>query len=134
MEATRDGPAVVERQAAIGILMEEVYAYRDLGDDWDTYGGKPLCKRAGRFAWALLNMLRLSPEIPLPTVAPISTGVMLTWKREGRDTYIEVDDESVLGWHEDGALKRKGTYGEDPTYNVENAVELLKALHSQGML
>lgn len=132
MVATCDDRAVLERQLAIGQLMEEVYAYRGLGDDWDTYGGQPLCERAGRFAWALFNKLRLSPEIPLPTVAPISTGVLLTWKTEGVDTYIEVDDESALFRHVGPMLKR--TYGEDPTYNVENAVELLKALHSQGML
>lgn len=127
MVATCDDRAVLERQLAIGQLMEEVYAYRDLGDDWDTYGGQPLCERAGRFAWALLNKLRLLPEIPLPTVAPISTGVILTWKREGRDTYFEVDDESVV-CHADG------WYGRDPTYDVGDAIELLKDRHSRGML
>lgn len=127
MEATCQRTAIVSRQVTLSRLMWEVYQYRNLPFDWDTYGGKPMCDQAGQFAWKLLNNLRLLSDVPLPTIAPISTGVMLTWKREGRDTYFEVDDESVV-CHADG------WYGRDPTYDVGDAIELLKDRHSQGML
>lgn len=120
------------RRAAVTALRDEVSGYRKLKVSWDTYAGQPICDAALRFANALLGKLYRLPDIPLPTVAPISTGLKLTWKREGRETYFEADDETTLCRHVGPLLKR--TYGEDPTYNVKNAVELLKQLHSQGML
>lgn len=133
MEATCQEQATRSiRLDGIVELVTEIDEYGNLPVNWDTYGGQPACEKARLFARELIFDLYQLRDIPLPAVAPISTGVMLTWKSEGRDTYIEVDDESALFRHEGRMLKR--TYGEDPTYNVDDAINLLKALHSQGML
>lgn len=117
------------RRAAVTALRDEIRGYRKLKVSWDTYAGQPICDDALSFANALLGRLYELPDIPLPTVAPISKGVMLTW-RSG--IYIEVDDESVLYGHP--GSRTVGGYGEDTTYNVEDGVKALAEFNDQGML
>ena len=58
--------------------------YRDLDENWDTYGGLGASERAVQFSVGLLEWLRVLPEISPPRVSPISTGVYLEWRAGDR--------------------------------------------------
>jgi len=117
----------LERERTFEDSISRIYGYRDLEKDWDTYGGRGASEQAVRFSVSLLEELRAWPEISPPRVSPISTGVYIEWRAGDRRLYFEVDEDSVLFVVQEGGRDRKD--GEDPSFDVAQAVKLVKTLH-----
>ena len=79
------------REKHLKKAINKINSYRDLEDNWDTYGGVCITEQVAEFAIALLTKIT---SIPLPRISPISTGVYLNWKED--DIYVEIDEDSVL--------------------------------------
>ena len=116
-----------ERERIFAETISKVYGYRDLEDNWDTYGGSGASEQAVQFSVDLLKELQVCPEILPPRVSPISTGVYLEWRSGDRLLYFEVDEDSLLFVMQEGRRDRED--GEDPGFGVNQAVELVKRLH-----
>jgi hypothetical protein len=116
-----------QRERVFEETISRVYRYRDLEDNWDTYGGFRASEQAVRFSVGLLKELQVRPEISPPRVCPISTGVYLEWRLGDRLLYFEVDEDSLLFVMQQGARDRED--GEDPDFGIGRAVELVKRLH-----
>ena len=119
-----------ERDQSIDGLIATVRSYGDLPYGWDTYNGLAASDQAIRFAVGLLEEVRKLPDIPLPQLSPIGSGVMLTWAVGFHSLYFEVDDESVFFVRDiAGNLVEDG---EDATFSVARAVAVLKKLQSKN--
>ncbi len=133
-EEPRGIPSVLvgdqERERAFEKSILEIHGYRDLEENWDTYGGRGASEQPVRFSVRLLEELRLQPEISPPSVSPISTGVYIEWRAGDRLLYFEVDEDSLLFVMEEGERHRED--GEDPSFDVARALEIVKRLHGVG--
>lgn len=114
------------RERSFQECLRSIEEFRNLPINWDRYGGKPIHPLASRFAINLLEELLLIPEVSSPNVRPISEGVFIEWRSPAARLYFEVDDESVLQY-------LRNAYGEDsredPEFNVEDAVALVRRFH-----
>jgi len=119
----------LERELAFEKSISDIRDYRDLEENWDTYGGLGVSEQAVQFSVGLLEELRVRPEISPPRVSPISTGVYIEWHAGDRLLYFEVDEDSVLFVMQEGSGRRED--GEDPRFDVGRAVEIVKRLHGE---
>lgn len=117
----------VERERAFEKSISAIYGYRDLEENWDTYGGFGASERPIQFSVRLLEKLQMQPEISPPRVSPISTGVYIEWRAGDRLLYFEVDEDSLLFVREEGGRHRED--GEDPSFDVARALQIVKRLH-----
>ncbi len=120
----------IERERAFEKSTAEIYGYRGLEKNWDTYGGLGASEQAVQFSVGLLQELRMQPEISAPRVSPISTGVYLEWRAGDRLLYFEVDEDSALFVMQEAGCPREDA--EDPVFDVARAVEIVKRLHGTG--
>ncbi len=117
----------VKRERTFEKSISAIYGYRDLEENWDTYGGLLASEQAIQFSVRLLKKLQMQPEISQPRVSPISTGVYIEWRAGDRLLYFEVDEDTVLFVREEGGSHRED--GEDPSFDVARAIEVVKRLH-----
>ncbi len=87
---------VVMRQQPFAGSIQRLESFRDLGADWDSYGGVPISEDAIRMAVRLLNELSfksLAPDLAPSHVAPVSDGgVLIEWRRpNGRALELWID-------------------------------------------
>ena len=116
-----------ERERTFEESISEIHGYRDLRENWDTYGGIGASDQALQFSVGLLEKLRVRPEISPPRVSPISTGVYLEWRAGDRLLYFEVDEDSLLFVMQEGGRDQED--GEDPDFGIRRAVEVVKRWH-----
>lgn len=117
----------LERERTFEKSISEIHGYRDLEEDWDTYGGFAASEQPAQFSVDLLESLQVRPEILPPRVSPISTGVYIEWRSGDRLLYFEVDEDSVLFVMQEPGRHRED--GEDPDFGVSRAAELVKRFH-----
>lgn len=117
----------LERERAFEKSISEIHGYRDLEENWDTYGGFAASEQPAQFSVDLLESLQVRPEILPPRVSPISTGVYIEWRYGDRLLYFEVDEDSVLFVMQEPGRHRED--GEDPDFGVNRAAELVKRFH-----
>jgi len=121
-----------ERARTFEESISAICSYRDLTENWDTYGGVRASEKSIEFSVRLLENLQVQPEMSPPHVSPISTGVYIEWRVGDHLLYFEVDEDSVLfAWEEGGSLQQDG---EDPSFDVTRALEIVKRLHGVGDL
>ncbi len=109
-------------------LTRQIRSYRDLHDDWDTYGGLPAKEHVVSFAVGLLEELCMRLDTPLPHVAPISTGVYNDWSVGDRILYVEADEDSIM-CQTSGFSSRLSEVllYLDPCFDVSRAVRAVRA-------
>lgn len=107
-----------------------IEGYASLPANWDTYGGLPACEKVVTFAVGLLRELMRASGVPPPRVAPISTGVYMTWEGPTTRAYIEADVGAVL-FVAEGHGRRVAEY-EDHAYNVSRAAITIKRMGLDG--
>jgi len=117
----------LERERTFEESISSIHGYRDLEENWDTYGGLGASPKPVQFSLGLLEELRVRPEISPPRVSPISTGVYIEWRAGDRLLYFEVDEDSLLFVMQEGGRDRED--GEDPDFGIGRAVELVKRWH-----
>ena len=117
----------LERERAFEKSLFEIHGYRDLEENWDTYGGFAASEQPAQFSVDLLESLQVRPEILPPRVSPISTGVYIEWRYGDRLLYFEVDEDSVLFVMQEPGRHREA--GEDPDFGVSRAAELVRRFH-----
>lgn len=67
-----------------------------LGDNWDSYGGRPVADEAVFTALSVIARLLSDESVP-PEVAPTSEGgVQLEWHREGEELEIRVTSNGEI--------------------------------------
>ncbi len=115
------------REKAFDQAILEIEKYRHLPRNWDTYRGLPASDRAARFSLDLLRQLKAEIEVAPPRMRPISSGVFIEWRTGMASLYFEIDEMSVLSCHERGDAVL--TSGEDATFDVRRAKELVEVFH-----
>ena len=70
---------------------------RELGPNWDSYGGKRITGSAISQAGILLALLK-AIGVDDPFIVPMSNGgIAFEWHQEGQDLEIEISPEGKLG-------------------------------------
>ena len=128
MQTTLVGSAGRER--AFGEAIAKVRSYRQLPNNWDTYGGKPASDNAVAYTVGLLRRLSAMPEVSAPDVSPVSNGVYLEWALGAGELYFEINRTSVLMVTlSDGEIVDSA---EDKSFDVALAINLTKQFHEHA--
>ena len=119
------------RENALQALASQIVGFHYLAPNWDTYGGLPAAVPAIRFSLGLLRELQTRPEISLPYICPIGTGVYIEWRTDAKTLYFEVGEDGVLFTTRVG--DRAPEYGEDTLFDVKRAVGLVERFHKNAI-
>ncbi|MGH8589599.1 MAG: hypothetical protein ACREXX_09795 [Gammaproteobacteria bacterium] len=80
-----------------------------LGDNWDSYGGRPLTDKAILTALSVIARLLCDESVP-PAIVPTSEGgVQLEWHREGDELEIRVTPNGEISAFRFDEAAGKGT-------------------------
>jgi len=83
LDSVRRGKINNDLQRWIGSVFPAVQEFLRLPVGWDSYNGKPLKLETGMFALQLLYDV-MTPQVPVPLVAPTSAGgIQFEWRRDG---------------------------------------------------
>ena len=89
----RPGKEEKERHSVVAVerTVQNLYALRDLPENWDSYGAQPICPDVIEFAAKWIPTL-LQSGTPEPAVVPTARGALqLEWHRKGIDLEIYID-------------------------------------------
>jgi len=87
-DAATNAGFVIQFPANLRKSLEVLKEIAHYGDNWDSYGSPPI--REGVCDSARELLLSLGPEVPSPTVVPVSGGgIQFEWQFEERELEIE---------------------------------------------
>lgn len=110
-------------------LVDKIREYRNLPNDWDTYGGDAPTETAVARAVALIEALQLRPEIPRPDVSAMDEGVALLWSNSGDwicDVEFEGDDAAFSTYSGNRLLQYTNLQPFDAEVTVRLIAEAIK--------
>ena len=77
---------------------DRISSLATLPEDWNTYGGLPIAKRAIQAAHCLLEAGCIQGA-PVPQIVPTSdAGIQFEWHLTGRRLEIDIDEEGAMAY------------------------------------